>query len=250
MKSSKEWISISDMMTGLMMVFLFIAVLYIDKIEDSIRCMEHPEEFQKEVKNLMERYDNYNEQIYVQLKNEFNKELEIWDAKLDRENLTMSFSRKMIFLAGDTRIKQNFKKVLDNFCPRYFKILYKSKEDIKEIRIEGHTSREWDEVSNRKIAYFNNMELSQDRTRSVLEYCIAERLSIDDEIQNWILKKVTANGLSSSQLKCDHTDPDELCKAQNRRVEFRVQTNETAVLKQIKDKLNNLLEQLKKCKKT
>ena len=29
MKSENQWISVSDMMTGLMMVFLFIAVVYI-----------------------------------------------------------------------------------------------------------------------------------------------------------------------------------------------------------------------------
>ena len=33
MKSAKEWISISDMMTGLMMVFLFLSILYMNQIQ-------------------------------------------------------------------------------------------------------------------------------------------------------------------------------------------------------------------------
>ncbi len=33
MKSTKEWISIADMMTGLMIIFLFISVLYMSQIK-------------------------------------------------------------------------------------------------------------------------------------------------------------------------------------------------------------------------
>ena len=248
MKSSREWMSISDMMTGLMMVFLFIAVLYMVQIKDSIRCMRHPEEFQKEVEDLMERYDNYNKQIYAQLKNEFGKELKMWNAKLNKENLTMSFSPDMIFLPGNSGIKKDFQVFLNNFCPRYFRTLYASKDNIKEIRIEGHTSSEWNEshILRKGQAYFLNMRLSQDRTRSVLEYCMS-LFGSNKVMQEWTMKKVTANGLSSSRPKCEYDTVR--CRTQNRRVEFQVQTNETAVLKKIRDKLNNLLEQLEKCKK-
>ena len=248
MKSSNEWISISDMMAGLMMVFLFIAVLYMVQIKDSIRCMKHPEKFQKEVEDLMERYDNYNKQIYAQLKGEFDKELKVWNAELDKENLTMSFSPDMIFSPGNSGIKKEFQIFLNNFCPRYFKTLYVSRDNIREIRIEGHTSSEWNgvDILKKGQAYFLNMRLSQDRTRSVLEYCMS-LFDNNETMQEWTMKKVTANGLSSSRPKCEYDTVR--CRTQNRRVEFQVQTNETAVLKQIRDKLNNLLAQLEKCKK-
>ena len=41
-----------------------------------------------------------------------------------------------------------------------------------EIRIEGHTSSEWFDQSTGNEAYLNNMELSQNRARNVLDYIL------------------------------------------------------------------------------
>ena len=43
-------------------------------------------------------------------------------------------------------------------------------------------------------AYFKNMELSQARTRSVLEYTIMMP-AVNNE-RNWLIEHITANGLS------------------------------------------------------
>jgi len=39
MKANREWVSISDMMAGLMMVFLFIAVVFMQKINHDKESM-------------------------------------------------------------------------------------------------------------------------------------------------------------------------------------------------------------------
>ena len=83
-----------------------------------------------------------------------------------------------------------------------------------EIRIEGHTDSDAD--------YYYNMKLSQDRTRSVLEF-VLENTEINLEQRNWIQSKLTANGLSFSRPIADNST--ELGKGQNRRVEFRIRTN-------------------------
>jgi outer membrane protein OmpA-like peptidoglycan-associated protein len=48
---------------------------------------------------------------------------------------------------------------LDNFFPRYLEILTnnKYKKQIKEIRIEGHTSSVWKNAT-RGQSYINNLE--------------------------------------------------------------------------------------------
>ena len=66
-----------------------------------------------------------------------------------------------------------------------------------------------------------NMELSQARTRAVLEYAL--QLPALGPTKNWTIKQTTANGLSSSRiiLGPDGKEDAEL----SRRVEFRVRTN-------------------------
>ena len=64
------------------------------------------------------------------------------------------------------------------------------------------------------------MELSQDRTRKVLEFVLRnEKL---DGNKDWIRERLTANGLSSSKLIARNGVED---KEKSRRVEFRVRTN-------------------------
>ena len=64
------------------------------------------------------------------------------------------------------------------------------------------------------------MKLSQDRTRSVLQYCLT-LLNNDKEL--WIRERATANGLSS--VKPISENETEAGRKQNRRVEFRIKTD-------------------------
>ena len=73
------------------------------------------------------------------------------------------------------------------------------------------------------------MELSRDRTRVVLEYCM--RLSEMNNFREWAKKNITANGLSSS--KPVNSANGEENKLLSRRVEFRVRTNADQKIAQI-----------------
>ena len=67
-------------------------------------------------------------------------------------------------------LKPQFKDILSDFMPRYIVLLITNfVDDISEVRIEGHTSSEWNQEPE-KTAFIKNMDLSQARTRSVLEY--------------------------------------------------------------------------------
>ena len=98
------------------------------------------------------------------------------------------------------------------------------KDEITEIRIEGHTSSEWITGVGPDEAYILNMELSQGRTRSVLEF-VLQIPSIEQQDRNWIKGVLTANGLSSSQLLFVEGSEGREDRVKSRRVEFRVQTN-------------------------
>lgn len=237
MKSAKEWISISDMMTGLMMVFLFISILYMNQIQKEIKDTKKSV---KKVNQLTQGHMNYKVLILKKLKEEFQKNLKEWNAEIVEDSLIIRFlSPDIMFDPGKSTIKKEFKHILNNFCPRYFKILYEFKEGIEEIRIEGHTSDEWGEAF-KKEAYFQNMELSQDRTRSALHYCVTIK-NVQKNINDWAIKQLTANGLSSSRPICKQ---DTLrCRTLNRRVEFRIQINESSVLYKVIKEVENIFRQ-------
>ena len=84
------------------------------------------------------------------------------------------------------------------------------------------------------------MKLSQDRTRAVLNYC-ATIQSIDKSVNDWAIETLTANGLSSSRPRCK--EDTIRCRTLNRRVEFRIQINESSVLYKVIKEVETIFRQ-------
>ena len=102
-------------------------------------------------------------------------------------------------------------------------------DSINEVRIEGHTSSVWNQWTNDSEAYFKNMELSQGRTRSVLNY-VYNLKNIESERQ-WIKRNIAAVGFSSAKLIIDKTGKED--RSRSRRVTFRVITNSETQIRKI-----------------
>ncbi len=216
-KSSKEenqWMSISDLMSVLMIIFLFISIVYMRSVSQK----------NSQITSIAKTYEKTQVEITHDLKEEFAKNLQIWNAVLDSLTLSIRFENpEILFKVGSAELNDHFKSILDSFFPRFIQILTepKYKEYIEEIRIEGHTSSEWYGESSPRQAYFNNMELSQDRTRKVLEYVLSQIK--DEELFLWVKNKLTANGLSSSKLIYNNDRAED--QERSRRVEFKIKTN-------------------------
>ncbi|EPR32276.1 OmpA/MotB domain protein [Alkalidesulfovibrio alkalitolerans DSM 16529] len=228
-KTEEYWPSISDLMSGLMLVFLLIAIAYMHNVEEG----------QKRIKKVAVAYQETQVSLYNKLMEEFDKDLPKWKARIDKETLSVQFMEpEVLFHTGSFEVTDSFKAILDDFFPRYLRIIFAKEyeESIDEIRIEGHTSSEWGNGETpQHIAYFNNMNLSQDRTRSVLQYCFS---IIDDAgLEAKMRKHITANGLSSSRLVLDSEGREQ--KQLSRRVEFRTRTN-------AEQKIVEILEQFEK----
>jgi outer membrane protein OmpA-like peptidoglycan-associated protein len=220
-----HWLSVSDMMSGLMVIFLFIAISYM---------MQVLEEKQQLVEVAV-TYEKTKDLIYKQLNDEFKNDLPLWNAEIDRENLAVRFKEpEVLFNIGEAELKDKFKVILADFFPRYNTVLANYYKDIEEIRIEGHTSSEWN-TKNVSVdeSYFLNMALSQDRTRATLEYC----LMLPQVAPNrpWLKAILTANGLSSSKPILLTDGQEDM--VHSRRVEFKVKTNsEKQILKILQKK--------------
>ncbi|MBC6496784.1 MAG: OmpA family protein [Alphaproteobacteria bacterium GM7ARS4] len=168
------------------------------------------------------------EEIFRDLQAEFADDLKAWDAIIPEDaTLTIRFqSPTILFEQGGAEPNKKFKDILRDFCPRYIEVLYPFRGAIDEIRIEGHTSSEWKVGSTLLDAYMGNMELSQKRALNVLDYC--RRLDGVDCYGKWIVKTVTANGLSFSRLIKDKLGRED--REASRRVDFAVRTTTRARL--------------------
>jgi outer membrane protein OmpA-like peptidoglycan-associated protein len=175
------------------------------------------------IKEVAVTYNKLQNELYDDLMIEFKDDLNNWNANIEKQTLSFRFeSPEVLFTMGSSALQPRFKNILDDFFPRYVNILTneKYKSDIEEIRIEGHTSSEWSFDVLEEQAYFYNMELSQDRTRKVLEYVLSDWKI--EKNKKWIKDRLTANGLSSSKIVQINGVED---KERSRRVEFRVRTN-------------------------
>lgn len=211
-ENEEHWLSVSDLMAGLMMVFLLIAIIF----------MIHAERERRTVTDVALLYERLRLELYNDLLNEFEDDLDEWGAELD-EDLTFRFSREdLLFDRGETDLQPQFQNILSDFFPRYVRIIHQPKyrDDISEVRIEGHTSSAWGDRSEDE-AYILNMALSQERTREAASFLLD--LSEIDDVKPWVKTNLTANGLSSSRLVL--TEDGEEDEVRSRRVEFRVVTD-------------------------
>lgn len=163
------------------------------------------------------------QEINKSLNAAFGDKLKAWGADLEPGTLTLRFQKEgVLFEKGSDIPKRDFKLILNELFPEYLKILSKYRDDLEEVRIEGHTSSEWADPPDKMGDYFQNMRLSQARTRAVLEYGLTQTaLAQDKELQDWARKLITANGLSSSRPRENNGVEDQDA---SRRVEFRVLT--------------------------
>jgi outer membrane protein OmpA-like peptidoglycan-associated protein len=216
-----HWIPLSDLMTGLMVMFLLIAVTYMIRVEaDADR-----------VKEVAITYSEIKDALYDDLNLEFKGDLQNWKAQLIKDDLSIRFTEpEVLFAEGSSDLKPEFRAILRDFFPRYVRILTspRYRASSSEVRIEGHTSSDWTGVTTPEDAYFRNMELSQARTRSALVFALG--LTEVSGERGWLRQYLTANGLSSSHPVFDASGVED--PARSRRVEFRVRTDaETRIAK-------------------
>lgn len=217
-EEDSQWLPISDLMSGLMILFLFIAISLV-----------------LQVRQTAEKYKDTKQAIYQALMQEFERDLNKMGADIDQKTLTFVFnSPDILFETGKSTIKPSYANTLNNFFPRYMKVIDGYKDYIEEIRIEGHTSSEWTIGANTDMAYFENMRLSQDRTRAVLNYVY--HIPAVSQYRPWIKTNLAAVGLSSAKTIKDETGIEN--KEQSKRVTFRIITNADEQLDQITGELS------------
>lgn len=224
------WMSVSDLMTGLMVIFLFVAIAYIMRVQKS--------------QSILTDYVDTKTKLHEKLVDKFADDTTRWQMTIGKD-LSMKFNNPTtLFNSGSAEITPEFKAVLDDFIPKYLDILIRDslRRNINEIRIEGHT----DDVPYPQYGrdpYIANVRLSQERARNVLQYIrnIPAFKDYSQEDQALLNYWFTANGLSygkaldsNGMYVFDSKLP--IDKAKSRRVEFRIITTGDEILENFVNK--------------
>ena len=105
MAKHNVWMSVSDLMTGLMIIFLFIAVAYMIQV--------------KENQTVLTDYVETRSKLHDKLESEFKDRPDDWQLVIGKD-LSMKFENPEVqFETGKASLKPAFKSILDTFIPRY-----------------------------------------------------------------------------------------------------------------------------------
>ncbi len=235
MAKHNVWMSVSDLMTGLMVIFLFVAIAYMIQVNEN--------------QTVLVDYVETKNHLHDKLVKEFEGDTAKWQMAVGKD-LSMKFNNpQVLFATGSYQITPTFCKILDQFIPRYLDILLNDSlsNRIQEIRIEGHT----DDVPAPQFdpdPFMANVKLSQLRSYSVLEY-IKNRpfyQKYSDTQRRKLEFWFTANGLSygksvDSNGEYTAVSGKLINRDKSRRVEFRIVTSGEEVLENFVKKNNSLI---------
>jgi outer membrane protein OmpA-like peptidoglycan-associated protein len=226
-KKENHWIPLADLMTVLMVIFLFISISFMAQVK---------KEQQKRDK-IFQEYKKTKLLLFKELNSAFKDDFKKWNLKLDQD-LSMKFTNpQVLFGEGSSDINLRFQNILTAFIPKYLSVVLneKYKDKIAEIRIEGHTDTK--PIKRTSDPYIDNMILSQDRARNVLAFLRIQNSFINlrpkDKLRLQYL--LTANGLSygrtvDKEYKISFESKQPIDNSKSRRVEFRIVTTSDATI--------------------
>lgn len=235
------WISYTDLVTGFMIIFLIVAFILLS----ANRTLEKGKEWQEGIiSDLRDSIaaivkepplDKPGDKVrgkYFELVDTFRTYFDGEENIRVTDDGTIQFffggsRRYILFPDGDYHVTRDFEELLDGFIPVYYgeiKSIHENQEDnieIKEIRIEGHTSSSG--------SYAHNLKLSTLRAYDVAHYVLRSKfyLQLDEALRTKIRDNTIAVGYSYTRLLDKEgnliteskrkEDPDK-----SRRVEFRL----------------------------
>lgn len=187
-KSDEEevsyWLSYSDMMAGLLLVFVLI--ISFTMLQSRIRYEEKTAEIERQQETIDSLLGVKSEIVEVLIKEFENSGLQI---NVDSKTGAIMFDSDLLFDPDSAVLKQSSKNFLDEFLPRYFSILLGDDyvDDIAEIIIEGHTAEFG--------TYMGCLLLSQERAFAVATYAANDNSILKEYIDIETLRDVlTVNG--------------------------------------------------------
>lgn len=222
--------AVSDLMAGLMLVFMLIAVLFMFQLQKEKERNETAVEQIKLFKNLFQEQE-------VRLQRELSSLGKRYDGYSGIRVETIGFahsiySPNILFATGSSEITSQFQVFLSSYCPEFVGLVVRNSNYVEEVRIEGHTDNTWLTEDDEAKRYLLNMNLSQARSATVLELCVIRSQDVPGLLN--VRKIISASGRSFSTLVYSG---DVVDLSKSRRVEFNIRTSTAS-------RINALIDQL------
>jgi outer membrane protein OmpA-like peptidoglycan-associated protein len=220
------WLSYSDLMAGLLMVFTLMLLATLYSYQSGIQGIREILLIRTDVVQRLEQEFQQGEARLVQV----------------QPDGTVRFADQVLFDENSAVLSGSGKEQLSAFAARYVTILFANpdfeafRQQLDAIVVEGHTN------DNGTYAY--NLRLSQERALAVMEVLLGQATGFESQLQRY----VTANGRSFAALVCANGEvdnessiaPDSRCatrggvdKERSRRIEIRLELRDRALLEQL-----------------
>lgn len=205
------WMSYSDMMSALLLLFALFLLLLLYDYNAELRAKE----------NEIERLLSLRSDIIWALSEAF--EGSNLAVSVDPQTGAIRFDGGVFFDFDSTEITEIGREYLERFVPQYVSILLSDRfvEHIAQIIVEGHT----DQVGS----FLYNLDLSQRRAYAVVETILSDDF-IEFDGKERLRDLLTANGRSWTQPLMENGEPD---WERSRRVEFKFQLKDDELMRQI-----------------
>lgn len=207
-QEQEYWLSYSDLMAGLLMVFALML----------FSALHHYQRRVVEVRDIVE----VRRQIATSLIETFGDQPAL---EVDSATGVVRFRDRILFSEGSAVLMPAGRLQLSQFAESYFAVLLQNPryiEQLEEIVVEGHT--------NNNGSYIYNLKLSQDRAYAVMEFLLSNA-ELPPEVKDY----VTANGRSFSRMVL--TDGGEPDMERSRRIEIRFRLKDDEVIRRIMERL-------------
>ena len=210
------WVTMSDLLLGLVVVFLVLFVFAITGFTQN-KVNEH--EMQYEV----------TEKIAQELqKNNINVDVDKFSGRIKISDLEL-------FELNSWELSPKGRAYMSKFVPVYFNTIMKDpdvRKNISQIIIEGHTdSQAFAGAKSAEDKYFKNMDLSLKRASSVARYIVYANYSGKEKYENELFKLLSVEGKGPSEPVIVNGKED---YAKSRRVELKLMFKDKSILDSIK----------------
>lgn len=226
------WLSYSDLMAGLLMVFTLMLLVALLSYQSGIEGVREMLMVRQEVVDSLRKAFEDDDDLVIEV----------------QPDGTIRFADRVLFEEGRWELSPQGEEQLASFAHKYVGVLFGRpqfapfREQLEALVIEGHT--------NDNGTYEYNLALSQARASTVMGVL----LNVGAEYQRDLQRYVTANGRSFAALVCrngevdfeNSVDPDRRCadrggvdKEASRRIEIRFQLHDGELLAGLLELLDN-----------
>jgi len=166
--------NISDLMSVLMMVFLFLSILFMVQVEQRNKEIKRQNQVMHRV---LDAFELSSDELQVKMQQQFSADVDQWQAEVLEDGSVRFNDKKSLFQVGSSEMSRGFKQILTEFFPRYITMLYNSdlRDEIDAIEIVGHTSSDWTGKGN---SFIHNAESRVVTESFAGKRCFAFRINL------------------------------------------------------------------------